>query len=175
MSPLARLLAASVVVVAGCASPPANPIPTVRNVNLDRFMGDWYVIAHIPASLEKDAHNAVESYRLEPDGTIATTYTFYDGGFEGDARRYTPKGFVRDPVNNSTWGMQFLWPIRAEYLIAHLDADYTRTIVARNARDLVWIMARTPTIPEDEYARLVALVAGWGYDVSGLRRVPQRW
>ncbi|HME70641.1 MAG TPA: lipocalin family protein [Myxococcota bacterium] len=42
-------------------------------MDLRSFIGDWYVIAHIPAWLEKDAHKAVESYRLEADGSIATT------------------------------------------------------------------------------------------------------
>ena len=47
-------------------------------VDVDRFMGDWYVIANIPTFAEKGAHNAVESYRLDADGTIATTTTNYD-------------------------------------------------------------------------------------------------
>ena len=45
---------------------------------LERFMGDWYVIANIPTPLEKGAHNAVESYRLDSNGTVATTFTFLD-------------------------------------------------------------------------------------------------
>jgi len=40
--------------------------------------------------------------------------------------------------------MQFLWPFKAEYLIAYVDPDYSETIIARNNRDYVWIMARTP-------------------------------
>jgi hypothetical protein len=78
-------------------------------------------------------------------------------------------------TNRSTWGMQFLWPFEAEYLISYLDAGYTQTIIARNKRDLVWIMARTPTLPDADYERLVAQVKAWGYDVSALRRMPQRW
>lgn len=161
-------------VIGGCAATPQSSLPTAGNVNLERFMGDWYVIAHIPAFLETNAYSAIESYRLNPDGTIATTYSFNDGAIDENARRYTPTGFVQDPVHNSTWEMQFVWPIRAEYLIAYLDADYKETIIARNARDLVWIMARTPSIPEANYARLVEMAEGWGYDVSKLRRVPQR-
>ena len=46
------------------------PIETVDYVDLERFMGDWYVIASIPTFIEKGAHNAVESYRLAEDGTI---------------------------------------------------------------------------------------------------------
>lgn len=157
----------------GCATGARPPIPTVERVDLPRFMGDWYVIAHIPTFIEKDAFDAVESYALAPDGTIATTFTFRAGAPDGPAKRYTPRGFVRDRVNNSTWGMQFIWPIKAEFLIAALDADYTQTIIARNARDYVWIMARTPEIPAADYERHVRQLQAWGYDVSLLRRVPQ--
>jgi apolipoprotein D and lipocalin family protein len=71
--------------------------------------------------------------------------------------------------------MQFIWPIKADYRIAYLDADYSRTIIARNKRDYVWIMARRPQIPDSEYEELVSAVKDMGYDISQLRRVPQRW
>jgi apolipoprotein D and lipocalin family protein len=169
MLPLLPLLG----LLSGCASPSRPPIPTVSRVDLPRFMGDWYVIAHIPTFIEREAFNAVESYALAADGTIETTFTFRKGAPDGPAKRYTPKGFVRDRENNSTWGMQFIWPIKAEYLIASLDAGYTQTIIARNARDYVWIMARTPQISETDYTRHVEQLRAWGYDVSKLRRVPQ--
>ena len=105
--------------------------------------------------------------------TCATTFTFREGGPDGPAKRYTPKGFVRDRETNATWGMQFIWPIRAEYLIAYLDPSYTQTIIARTARDYVWIMARTPEIPAADYARHVEQLKAWGYDVTKLRGVPQ--
>jgi rhodanese-related sulfurtransferase len=70
--------------------------------------------------------------------------------------------------------MQFIWPIKAEYVISHLDADYTETIIARSARDYVWIMARTPVIDDARYAVLVKKVADMGYDTSKLVKVPQR-
>lgn len=35
---------------------------TVANVNLDRFMGKWYVIAGRFTFVEKGAHNAIEIY-----------------------------------------------------------------------------------------------------------------
>ena len=48
------------------------------------------------------------------------------------------------------------------------------TGIAREARDYVWIMARTPQLSEADYARLTDFVAAMGYDVSKLRKVPQR-
>lgn len=138
-------------------------------------MGDWYVIAHIPTAIEKNAFNAIESYELEQDGTIATTFTFREGAFDGELKRYSPRGFVRDTQTNAVWGMQFIWPIKAQYLIIELDDAYTRTVIARDKRDYVWIMARTPQIPEEDYLSLVEDIAAVGYDTSRLRKVPQQW
>ena len=109
-------------------------------------MGDWYVIANIPTSIERGAHNAVESYRLDADGSIATTFTFREGAFDGKLKRYCPRGFVRDTRSNAIWGMQFIWPIKADYRIVYVSPDYQRTIIGREKRDNVWIMARTPQI-----------------------------
>jgi apolipoprotein D and lipocalin family protein len=65
--------------LAGCSSSKMPPLDPVAEVDIDRFMGDWYVIASIPTSIEKSAFNAVESYRLDSDGTIATTFSFRKG------------------------------------------------------------------------------------------------
>jgi apolipoprotein D and lipocalin family protein len=157
-----------------CATPEAE-MKTVDQVDLERFMGDWYVIAIIPTFLEKGAHNAVESYALNDDGTIATTFTFRDGSFQGEEKEYTPKGFVKDTQSNALWGMQFIWPIKADYRIVYLDQDYTQTIIARQKRDFIWIMARTPTIPDADYQELVRFAASIGYDTSLIERVPQQW
>jgi len=160
------------VTVAACSSP--EPLRTVDHVDLKRFMGDWYVIANIPTSIEKGAHNAVESYRLNDDGTIATTFTFRDGGFDGKTKTYHPRGFVQDD-SNAVWGMQFVWPIKADYRVIYLDDDYKVTVIGRNKRDYVWIMARKPEIPERELTQILDMLGAVGYDTSEIQRVPQRW
>lgn len=169
---LFALLAAAA--LSGCAAK-VPEMQTVEYVDLERFMGDWYVIANIPTFLEKGAHNAVESYRLDDDGSIATTFTFREDGFDGEEKEYNPRGFVRNTETNATWGMRFIWPFKADYRIAHLNEDYTQTIIGRQSRDYVWIMARTPVISDTDYDRLVWIVSSYGYDTSKLKRVPQRW
>ena len=164
----------SALLLAGCqASLP--PLETVERVDLDRFMGDWYVIANIPTFVEKGAHNAVESYRLDDDGTIATTFTFRKGAFDGPAKEYHPRGFVRDTQSNAEWGMQFVWPFKGDYRIIYLADDYSVTIIGRNKRDYVWLMAREPQLPPDRYDEAVRVIAAAGYDVAQLQRVPQQW
>ena len=167
-------LAAAIAFIAGCASK-GPEMKTVSYVDLDRFMGDWYVIANIPTFLEKGAHNAVETYEMNADGTISTTFVFREDSFDGEEKRYHPKGFVQDTDTNARWGMRFIWPIKADYRIVYLDDDYTQTVIARQKRDFVWIMARTPTISEEDYGRLIDFVASIGYDTSKIERVPQRW
>lgn len=162
------------VIVAGCAAK-GPEMKTVDYVDIERFMGPWYVIANIPTFLEKEAYNAIENYSLNEDGTIATKFTFNKGGFEGKSKEYNPKGFILDKESNARWGMRFVWPIKADYRIVYLDEDYTQTVVGRQDRDFVWIMARTPTIPDADYDRLVTYVESIGYDTTKLERVPQRW
>lgn len=166
---------AAMLMIAGCQSVARPPLTTVSHVDLPRFMGDWYVIANIPTFIEKGAHNAIESYRLDTDGTVATTFTFRAEGFDGPLKRYTPRGFVVQSSGNAHWGMRFIWPFKSEYRIMYLDETYAQTIIGRTKRDYVWIMARTPVIPESDYQRLVAFLATEGYDVSKLQKVPQRW
>ena len=161
------------ILLAACDSMPTKTLPLAPAVDLARFSGDWHVIAATPTLIDRDAHDAVESYRLEPDGTIATTYTFRDGA-DGDVKRYTPRGFPRAGTGNAAWGMQFFWPIKADYRIAWLAPDYSQVIVAREARDYAWIMARSPRIAEEDLQRHMRFLAAAGYDVTRIRRVPQR-
>jgi len=167
------LLTIALLLAAGCSAS-LPPLKTVEKVDIVRFMGPWYVIACIPTFIETEAYNGVETYRLDPDGSIDTVFTFNKGRFDGPRKRYNPRGFIVDKVNNSTWGMQFIWPFKSEYLITHLKDDYSQTVIGRNKRDYVWIMARKPQIPEADYQRLVQELAVQGYDLSQLRLVPQR-
>ncbi len=159
----------------GAASTRREPLRAIdRPIDLERFMGDWYVIAHIPTFIEKEAYNAVESYRLAEDGTIPTTYVFNKGCFNGPLTTYRPRGFVHNRGINTEWRMRFVWPFKAAYLIVYLDDTYETTIIGVPGRDYAWIMARTKTLPEARYDQLVARLAESGHDITRLRRVPHR-
>jgi apolipoprotein D and lipocalin family protein len=141
-------------------------------VDLSKYAGDWFVIGNIPTFIETDAYNAVESYAEPVDGKIATTFTFNKGGLAGPKKAYTPTGFVTDGTGNAVWGMQFIWPIKAEYRIVYISEDYDLTIIGRTKRDYVWIMARRPDISDADYSRLLQIIEEEGYDLSKVRRVP---
>ncbi len=157
----------------GCATRFEPTIARVQQVDLPRFMGDWYVIAHIPSRLERDAYDAGESYELRPDGRIQTTFRYRNHSFSAPLKSLHPVGTVQADSGNAIWGMQFIWPIKAEYVIAFLNEDYTQTIIARSARDYAWVMARTPSLSQADYELNIRRLAELGYDVSRVRRVPQ--
>jgi apolipoprotein D and lipocalin family protein len=161
--------------LAGCQSVPDKPIPTVAHVDLQRFMGDWYVIANIPTFIEVGAHNAVESYELLDKTTVKTTFKFNQDSFDGPLKAYHPTGYIVDTKSNAHWDMQFFWPFKSEYRIVYLDENYQHTIIGRTKRDYLWIMSRSPDIEQSIYIDLVAKAKMLGYDVNKIQLVPQKW
>lgn len=166
------VLCIALIFVAACQS--NKPLKTVDYVDIQRFMGDWFVIANIPTFLEKDAYNPLESYRLDDDGSIATTFSFNAGAMDGEKKVYKPRGFIANTETNAEWGMQFLWPIKADYRIVYLDEDYQHTVIGRNNLDYVWIMARQPKISKKMMKELTQFVASLGYDSSLLELAPHQ-
>ncbi|MGQ0621638.1 MAG: lipocalin family protein [Panacagrimonas sp.] len=153
------------------------PVPQVAEVDLERYMGDWYLIAHIPTSRDGGAHNAQENYSLNEDGSIAITYRNRLGGFDGKHKLMTPRAHVVENSNNALWHVIFgwYWPFHYEYRIAHLEPDYSTVIVARSKRDFLWLFSRAPQMSDEALARYTQIVGTWGYEVDRIERVPQQW
>src|SRR5688572_14245897 len=120
-----------VLLLAACQSEPLQPMKTVAHVDLARYMGNWYVIANIPPWIEKGAHNSLESYRLDADGTVAINFTWRKESFEADTKTLKSRGYILDGTN-ALWGVKFwFWPAKADYRIVHIAPDYSQTVVAR--------------------------------------------
>ncbi|NJN51914.1 MAG: lipocalin family protein [Gammaproteobacteria bacterium] len=165
------LVCAMVLLSVGCQAPASAPLPAPDHVDLERFMGDWYVVASIPTPFERGAHNAIERYTLADDGHIATEFTYNKDALDGPRKTMHAKGFVLDATTNARWGMQFIWPFKADYRIIYVDSTYNTTIVGRQQRDYVWIMSRS--LMDDA---TIDGHADWlrdlGYDTSKLIRIP---
>jgi len=172
MKTLLLMLVAAALTACRSTSPVTSPTPTPQ-VDIPRYMGDWYVIGGIPTPLEKDAFNAIENYALEENGTIKTTFTYRKGAFDGKPKKIEARGFVKDDPSKSVWGMQFIWPIKSDYRIAWISPDYSQVVVAREKRDYLWIMARSPVIADADYAKLKEFAVSLGYDASQIKRSPQ--
>ena len=155
--------------VQGCSTTQSLPMPAVEQMDLERFMGDWYVVASIPTYFEKDAYNPVERYSLNADGSVKTIFSYNKGSIAGPSKSMNAIGFIPDSEKPSIWEMQFVWPVRADYRVVYLSPDYEFTIVGRTKRDYLWIMSRQQPVPEDEFSLLMERAAELGYSLDKVR------
>lgn len=109
------------------------------------------------------SHQCTSMHRPKPPTTASSGHV---------AASSTPPPIVRTDRHQAPCRLP---PIKAQYVVAWLKGDYSQTIIARDARDYAWIMARTPTIPATDYDALVARVVDMGYMAKNIRKVPQRW
>lgn len=141
--------------LAGCAS----PVVPVTGLDLQRYMGDWHVIANIPYFGEKDCYGSIERYRLLEDGRIDTRFIARKGSFYG--RKYLVKSIARvvDKTNNSTWDVLFLGElIKVRLVILDVAPDYRYAVVATPDRRLAWIFCRKPAMPQRDYDAAVEVL-----------------
>ena len=149
--------------LAGCADLAREEMEAVSYVDINEFMGTWYVIASVPTFLEKGALNPIEKYSLNDDGTVATEFSYLTST-DGQQKSFTSKAFIQKDTGNAIWGMQFVWPIKADYRIVFLSSDSRIVVVARNKRDFLWIMSRDQQIPENQLENLIKFSSDLGYD-----------
>jgi apolipoprotein D and lipocalin family protein len=174
--PKALICISLLLALGGCRAAVARkPITPVSHVDLSRYMGRWFVIASIPTRFGRDGYDQVETYHLERDGRIRTRFRFERGGFGGPPETLHSTATVVPGSANAQWTVRLFWVLREQYIVGWLAPDYSRVIVARDARDYVWLMARTPRISPSAYRDMVARVRAMGYDLRKLRKVPQRW
>ena len=81
--------------------------PVVKNLDIDKFMGRWYVFSLIPNWIESGATNSYDEYTLNKDGTIGITYKAIKNGKE---RTVKQKGTIVDKKNPAIWEIQFTKP-----------------------------------------------------------------
>ncbi len=144
----------------------------IDNLNLEKFMGKWYVISLIPNYFEKGAENAYDYYELNDDGTINITYK---ATRNGKIKTLRQKGIVSSE-SNARWKIKFLKPFipffKAPYEVIILDSDYTYMAVGYPNNDYGWIMARDTVINDDLYNEIIEkLDKNFNYSKGSFKKV----
>jgi len=157
--------------LASCAT---TPLPkTVDHLELQKFMGDWYVISYLPWFAEKGNVNTMDIYELAPDGRINVTYAFRKKSLDAPRKEWKAKAKVFNKESNAHWKVQFIPLFSADFLVLDLADDYRYTVVGGASKNLVWIMSRKPTLSDADYQGIVSRLAKRGYNTSKLERVIQ--
>ena len=146
---------------------------TVKNLDVERFMGKWYVISNIPNFVEKGCENAYDIYTLNSDGTVDVLYYAIKKGEEFTIKQ---NGKIIDKVHNSTWEMRFTKPYipfyRAPYEVIILDDEYEYMVIGYPDNAYGWIMCRNNYMDEELYQQtLNILESKFGYDKKHFTKV----
>ena len=147
---------------------------TVENFDLDRYLGTWYEIARFQHSFEKDLVAVTAKYSLRDDGKIKVVNSGYKHSFSGKYKSITGKAKIPDPSNPAHLKVSFFLFFYADYYVLELDTvNYGYAVVGSTSENYLWILGRTPALPDKVYNMLVGKAKARGYDVSRLFRVPQ--
>lgn len=165
-------------IMTGCSTMTRKPSasftpPTVRKVDLDRYMGEWFVIAAVPYSLEKGKVATSDIYRKRADGKMDNIFAFREGSFEAPQKTWEGTAWVIDHETNATWKVRLFWPLTATYRILHLDPDYRWSVVSNGNGKLVWILSKDRQMPKHQYLDILEMLERDGFEASRLQKVPQ--
>ncbi len=159
----------------GCGST-GHKVKTVEKVDVQAFMGDWYVLAGRFTFLEVDVHNGIETYSWNATKErIDVGFSYNRGSFTGPKKSISQKAWVHNAETGAHWKISPLWPLKLDYLVVALDKDYRWTAVGVPDQKYLWIMARDWKNPDAIVEEAVNALKAAGYKADNLIRVPHQW
>lgn len=142
--------------------------PPVVDLDVDRYVGTWYSIAHFPTRFEKGCENTTATYSKRDDGRLTVENRCTK---KGEPSGVKGKAWAPDPKQPGKLKVQFFWPFSGDYWVHAVGPDYEWALVGNRDRSNAWILSRTPTMDAETYDALVSKLKGVGYDVSKLERI----
>jgi apolipoprotein D and lipocalin family protein len=165
------------VVVTGCASTTERlklpPLTSVEKVELSRYLGTWYEVASFPQSFQKDCTGTTANYTLRDDGDIRVENRCRKKSLDGPEDTAVGIARVVDKVTNSRLEVSFFRPFWGAYWIIDLAEDYSYAVVGHPGRDYLWILSRTPTLPDEVYQGILRRLEAKSYPLDRLNRTAQ--
>lgn len=151
-------------------------LDTVADLDVERYLGRWYQIAHLPNRFQAVCVRATQAhYARREDGRIAVTNRCLNAAGEeerahGVARRQRAHDDpARLEVRFAPAWLSFLPFVWGDYWVMDLTADYTAARVGTPNREYLWILAREPTLDRVTYTRFVDRARAAGFPVAALR------
>ena len=147
---------------------------TIKELDLEKYMGKWYEIARFPHRFEKDLVGVTATYSLRDNGKINVINQGYL--FEPGGKLKTAKGKAKIPDRNEIGKLKvsFFLFFYADYYILELDTEnYQWAMIGSSSDRYLWILNRTPQIDPEIYRMLVERAKKRGYDTGKLLVIPQ--
>lgn len=174
---LPSLFMAPLILLAGCAMLPHKPQPpliSARHVDLDSYMGDWFVIAHVPYSGEKGFCSSIQRFLLYPEGQIKTTFLAIKTGPSGQAVSIVTLSQVTNTKTNAEWTIYLPGAFSpSQMTILYVAPDYHYAVVATTDRKHAWILSRIRKMAPADYTSSLLVLKNNGIPSKHLILVPQ--
>ena len=176
----AALLAAALASLGPTALAEEARMTPVPILDLQRYAGVWYEIARLPFPFQKKCvHSVVARYAVRDDGRLDVVNECVEENGQvsrasGVARLADAKGPLSQlKVRFAPAFLSFLPVVWGDYWVIDLAPDYSYAVVGEPKRRYLWILSRTPRMPEPLYAEILGRAARF-YDVSRIVRTEQR-
>ncbi|HDS0924090.1 TPA: lipocalin family protein [Stenotrophomonas maltophilia] len=174
------LLLSSLSLLAACSFGDSKPTPppvastaTSAPIDLQKFMGTWYVIGRVPNPVERGHVASVNQYTLRGDQKVSITYRFRDG-FSEPQQELTVRASVDEESGNHNWRTWFYKVVPTHTRVLEVAPDYSWAMLGYPGREMAWIFARKPDMDKDLYKELATRLRDqYGVNTDKLKRVPQ--
>ena len=140
-----------------------QPLQTVQQVDLKRYLGQWYEIARYPSRFQKNCLESSANYALRNDGDIEVLNRCKDSG-DGKQRQSKGHAWVVDSTSNAKLKVSFFWPFRGDYWIIELGREYEYAVIGTPNRKYFWILSRTRSMDDTLYAAILQRAKQQGFD-----------
>ena len=146
-------------------------LEVVPHVELEKYLGKWYEIAHLPAKFQEDCNETTATYTLSKDGSISVLNQCTKNGKMKQAKG---KAKVVDKKSNAKLKVTFFWPFYGDYWIIKLGNNYDYSVVGTPNRKYLWILSRTPQMDDNLYSQIIEYVKSKGFDANNLMKTLQK-
>ena len=146
---------------------------TVKELDLNRYLGTWYEIARFPHSFEKGLVGVTANYSLRTDGKIRVINKGYENSLNGKLSVAEGKAKIPDKADPGKLKVSFFWIFYADYYVLELDAEYKYVMIGSSSPKYFWILSRTPQMDESTYNMLLDKARQRGYNLDSLEKVQQ--
>ena len=147
-----------------------DALDVVPHVELEKYLGKWYEIAHLPAKFQDGCSETTATYTLSKSGSISV---LNECRRKGKVTKAKGKAKVVDRTTGAKLKVTFFWPFYGDYWILKLGNDYDYSVVGTPSRKYLWILSRTPQMNNELFSQLIEFAKSKGFDVGNLIRTDQ--
>ena len=146
-------------------------ISTVKELDLNRYLGTWYEIARFDHRFERGLVGVTATYSMREDGKIKVLNQGYENTLDGKLN--TAEGKAKLTSEPGKLKVSFFWIFYADYFVMELDENYQWALIGSSSDKYLWILSRTPKLESNVKNLILHKAAKRGYDTSKLIWVEQ--